>query len=325
MGLGRASPLALSSIAFQFPGQGSQFVGMGADLAAARAEAKQTFEQADDVLGVAVSSLCWNGPEEELRATENAQPALLTHSIAVARVLAAEGVEPESAAGHSLGEFSAHVVAGSLSFSDGLRLVRARGEAMAATGREQPGTMAALIGMDGADVQALCDAVREADEVLTPANFNAPGQIVVSGSVSAVRRAIEEAPGWGARKAVELNVSGAFHSALMAPATRELQAVLDAIDVRTAICPVVANVDAEPVTEPDAIRSRLLEQLTAPVRWVDCVKRLRDLGATAFLEVGPGTVLTGLLRRIDRSLAGRAVSTAEQIIEEASRSVSRPA
>lgn len=298
---------------------------MGADLAVARAEAKQTFEQADDVLGVALSGLCWSGPEEELRATENAQPALLTHSVAVARVLAAEGIEPESAAGHSLGEFSAHVVAGSLSFSDGLRLVRARGEAMAAAGHDQPGTMAALIGMDDADVQPLCDAVREADEVLTPANFNAPGQIVVSGSVSAVRRAIGEAPGWGARKAVELNVSGAFHSSLMAPAARELAAVLDAVDVRTAICPVVANVDAEPVTEPDAIRARLLEQLTAPVRWVDCVNRLHDLGATVFLEVGPGKVLTGLLKRIDRSLEGRPISTAEQVIEEASRSVSRPA
>ncbi len=325
MGLGRASPLALSSIAFQFPGQGSQFVGMGADLATARIEAKRTFEEADDVLGVVLSRVCWGGPEEELRATENAQPALLTHSVAVARVLAAEGIEPESAAGHSLGEFSAHVVAGSLSFSDGLRLVRARGEAMAATGREEPGTMAALIGMESADVLALCDAVRAPDEVLTPANFNAPGQIVVSGSVSAVRRAIEEAPNWGARKAVELNVSGAFHSALMAPAARELGAVLEAVDVRTATCPVVANVDAEPVTQPDAIRLRLLEQLTAPVRWVDCVNRLRDLGATVFLEVGAGKVLTGLLRRIDRSLTGRPVGTEEQVIEEASQSVSRPA
>jgi len=296
---------------------------MGADLAAARAEAKRTFEEADDVLGSALSRLCWDGPEEELRATENAQPALLTHSIAVARVLAVEGIEPQSAAGHSLGEFSAHVAAGSLSFSDGLRLVRTRGEAMAATGREKPGTMAALIGIDSADVFALCDTLRAPDEVLTPANFNAPGQIVVSGSVSAVRRAIEEAPNWGARKAVELNVSGAFHSSLMAPAARELAAVLEAIDVQTATCPVVANVNAEPVTQPDAIRSRLLEQLTAPVRWVDCVARLRDLGATVFLEVGPGKVLTGLLRRIDRSLAGRAVGTEEQVIEEVSQSVSR--
>ena len=296
---------------------------MGADLAAARAEAKRTFEEADDVLGSALSRLCWDGPEEELRATENAQPALLTHSIAVARVLAVEGIEPQSAAGHSLGEFSAHVVAGSLSFSDGLRLVRARGEAMAATGREKPGTMAALIGIDSADAFALCDTIRAPDEVLTPANFNAPGQIVVSGSVSAVRRAIEEAPNWGARKAVELNVSGAFHSSLMAPAARELSAVLEAIDVQTATHPVVANVDAEAVTQPDAIRSRLLEQLTAPVRWVDCVTRLRDLGATVFLEVGPGKVLTGLLRRIDRSLTGRTVGTEEQVIEEVSQSVSR--
>ncbi len=296
---------------------------MGAELAAARAEAKRTFEEADDVLGSALSRLCWDGPEEELRATENAQPALLTHSIAVTRVLAVEGIEPQSAAGHSLGEFSAHVAAGSLSFSDGLRLVRARGEAMAATGRERPGTMAALIGVDSADAYALCDTLRAPDEVLTPANFNAPGQIVVSGSVTAVRRAIEEAPNWGARKAVELNVSGAFHSSLMAPAARELAAVLEAIDVQTATCPVVANVDAEPVMQPDAIRSRLLEQLTAPVRWVDCVAKLRDLGSTVFLEVGPGKVLTGLLRRIDRSLTGRTVGTEEQVIEEVSQSVSR--
>lgn len=305
----------MSGIAFQMPGQGSQAVGMGRALADAFDEARETFEEADDVLGFALGDLCWEGPAEELTATHNAQPALLTHSIAAARVLRGRGVEPVVAAGHSLGEFSAHVVAGSLSFADALRLVRTRGEAMADAGSARPGTMAAVLGLEPAAVEELCAAVREGDEVLVPANFNAPGQVVVSGSVPAVRRVIEAARDHGARRAIELDVSGAFHSPLMAPAAERLAAALDEVEIEPAEIPVVANVDARPVTEPGEIADRLLRQLTSPVRWVECVMELRESDARVFYEPGPGGVLTGLLRRIDRDLEGRAVGEPEDFEE----------
>ena len=288
---------------------------MGSALADAYPEARAAFEEADEALGFALSSVCWEGPADRLTATEIAQPALLTHSIAAWRVLAARGVVPEFAAGHSLGEFSAHVAAGSLGFADGVRLVRARGEVMAAAGRERPGSMAAVIGLDYAAVEALCAAAREGEEVLVPANHNAPGQVVVSGSVEAVRRAVEIARAHGAKKAVELNVSGAFHSPLMEPAARSLAEALDAVEVAPARIPVVANFDAEAVSDPEGIRARLLAQLTAPVRWVACVETLRHLGARVFVEPGPGAVLTGLLRRIDRQLEGRAVGEPADVEE----------
>lgn len=294
-------------IAFQFPGQGSQSVGMGAALADAYPEARAVFDEADDALGFALTRLCWEGPADALTATENAQPALLAHAIAAARVLAARGLTPDAAAGHSLGEFSAHVAAGSLTLAEGLRLVRARGEAMAAAGRKRSGTMAAVLGLSASAVAALCDEVAREGEVLVPANMNAPGQVVISGSVAAVRRAVEEARSRGARRAVELAVSGAFHSPLMEPAGEALAAALAAVQVRPARVPVVANVDARPVTEPGAIRERLRAQLTAPVRWVECVEALRELGVRRFIEPGPGGVLTGLLKRIDVSLSGSAV------------------
>ncbi|MGH7586992.1 MAG: ACP S-malonyltransferase [Gemmatimonadota bacterium] len=302
-----------SGVAFQFPGQGSQAVGMGAALADAYPEARAAFQEADEILGFSLSTVCWEGPEERLRATENAQPALLAHSVAVVRVLSGRGVRPDWAAGHSLGEFSAHVAAGSVAFDDALRLVRARGEAMAEAGRSSPGSMAAVLGLDDTAVAALCRAIRRKGEVLEPANFNAPGQVVISGSREAIRRAVDEARDHGARKAVELPVSGAFHSPLMAPAAARLAEVLSGVELRAARIPVVANVDAAPVTEPAAIRSRLLEQLTAPVRWTACVERLRELGAVRFLEPGPGAVLTGLLKRIDRNLGGQAVGGPEEV------------
>ncbi len=309
----------MSGIAFQMPGQGSQTVGMGRALAGAFDEARATFEEADEILGFPLSELCWEGPEAELTATENAQPALLTHSVAAARVLRGLGVEPIVAAGHSLGEFSAHVVAGSLSFPDALRLVRVRGEAMADAGTARPGTMAAVLGLEPAAVEELCAETREGDEVLSPANFNAPGQIVISGSVAAVRRAIEAARDHGARRAIQLDVSGAFHSRLMAPAAERLAAALKEVEVKPASIPVVANVDARPVTEPDQIVDRLLRQLTSPVRWVKCVMELRDSGARVFYEPGPGGVLTGLLRRIDRDLEGFAIAEPGDLEEVAVR------
>lgn len=304
-------------IAFQFPGQGSQVVGMGASLADAYPEARALFEEADAALGVELSRLCWEGPEEDLRRTENAQPALLVHGVAAARVLVARGVDPIAVAGHSLGEFTAHVAAGSLAFDDAVRLVRVRGEAMGRVGRERAGTMAALIGIGEAEVERLCEDARGEGETLVPANYNSPGQIVVSGDVEAVRRAIELAKERGARMAVELQVSGAFHSPLMAPAVDALADALAGTEVRQARIPVLANVDATAVSEPDEIRERLLEQMTGAVRWTDCVLGLRDLGARRFIEPGPGNVLTGLLRRIDRSLEGQAVGAAEQVEEMA--------
>lgn len=305
------------SIAFQFPGQGSQAVGMGASLADAYPEARAVFEEADAVLGFELSRLCWEGPEEKLRQTENAQPALLVHGIAAARVLAGRGVEPIATAGHSLGEFTAHVAAGSLDFADATRLVRVRGEAMARAGRARPGAMAAVIGLDETDVERLCEEAGGGGDTLVPANYNSPGQIVISGTAAAVRRAVEMAKERGARMAVELQVSGAFHSPLMAPAVPALAEALEETEVRRARIPVVANVDANPVTEPEEIRRRLLDQVTGAVRWTRCVLGLRDLGARRFVEPGPGNVLTGLLRRIDRSLEGVAVGVAEQVEEVA--------
>ncbi len=290
---------------------------MGADLADAYPEARALFDEADEVLGFELSRLCWEGPEEKLRATENAQPALLTHGVAAARVLASLGLKPSAAAGHSLGEFTAHVIAGSLAFADALRLVRVRGEAMAMAGRQRPGTMAAIIGLDEARVERLCEEAREEGEVLVAANYNSPGQIVISGSTDAVRRVVSGARQHGARMAIELQVSGAFHSPLMAPAVDALREALDATLVRPATIPVVANVDARPVSDPVAIRERLVEQVSGAVHWTDCVLALRDMGVRKLVEPGPGHVLTGLVKRIDRSLEGHVAGTSHQIEEVA--------
>lgn len=305
------------SVAFQFPGQGSQVIGMGADLADAWPEARSVFDEADETLGFELSRLCWEGPEEELKATENAQPALLTHGVAAARVLVSRGVTPAAAAGHSLGEFTAHVAAGSLAFADALRLVRVRGEAMSRAGGERPGTMAAIIGLNEAEVERLCEEARGEGEVLVPANYNSPGQIVISGSIDAVRRVAAGAREHGARMAIELQVSGAFHSPLMAPAVEALQDALDEVEIRPAAIPVVANVNGRPTVEPGAIRERLIEQVSGAVRWTDCVLALRDMGVRKLVEPGPGHVLTGLVKRIDRSLEGHVAGNSHQIEEVA--------
>ena len=305
------------SVAFQFPGQGSQVIGMGADLADAYPEARSVFDQADETLGFELSRLCWEGPEAELKATENAQPALLTHGVAAAGVLVSRGLKPRAAAGHSLGEFTAHVIAGSLAFADALRLVRVRGEAMARAGRERPGTMAAIIGLNEAAVERLCEEARGEGEVLVPANYNSPGQIVISGSIDAVRRVAAGAREHGARMAIELQVSGAFHSPLMTPAVDALRDALDDVEIRPAAIPVVANVDGRPTVDPGAIRERLIEQVSGAVRWTDCVLALRDMGVRKLVEAGPGHVLTGLVKRIDRSLEGHVAGNSHQIEEVA--------
>ncbi|MEM7417351.1 MAG: ACP S-malonyltransferase [Gemmatimonadota bacterium] len=288
------------SLALIFPGQGSQAVGMCTELAEAYPVAAETLRAADEVLDFPLSTLMREGPEDELRATKNAQPALLTHSVAALRVLGSRADEASVAAGHSLGEFSAHVAAGTLSFEDALRAVRLRGELMYATGRERPGTMAALIGLSGQVAQELCAQVDSG--VCVPANFNSAAQVVVSGDTQAVGELLELARAAGAKKAIQLNVSGAFHSPLMEPAAQELATHLAAVDFHDPRIPVVANASVEPVTDGTQARALLVEQLTAPVRWLSSVERMVADGADRFYEVGPGKVLTGLNKRNARGV-----------------------
>lgn len=300
-------------VALLFPGQGSQAVGMGRDLADAYPDARRVFEEADDVLGTALSRLMWEGPEDELTATVNAQPALLTHSIAVWRVLESRVGDVALAAGHSLGEFSAYVAAGSMSFADGVRTVRRRGELMQESGNARPGTMAALLGVDDDTVERVCREASDGAGVVVPANYNSPGQLVISGDVPAVERAMELAKAAGAKRAVRLNVSGAFHSPLMAVAEQGLDAQLGGVDLAAPRFPVVSNVTAAPVSEAGEARRLLVAQLTSPVRWTASMRTMLDAGVTQFVELGAGNVLTGLLRRIEKGAAGRAVGTATDV------------
>jgi [acyl-carrier-protein] S-malonyltransferase len=290
-----------------FPGQGSQFVGMGRELAAAFAEARQTFEEADDILGFALSELAWDGPEDRLTATSNAQPAILVHSIAAFRVVHDRLGSVAMAAGHSLGEFSAYVAAGSLTFADGVRTVRRRGELMQRSGEERPGTMAALLGLDDDAVEDVCRQASAQGGDCVPANYNSPGQLVISGDVAAVERAMELAKAAGARRAVRLNVSGAFHSPLMRVAEQGLRVQLEAVDLAAPAFAVVSNVTARQVTDAAEARELLIRQLTAPVRWTASMRSMLDGGVTRFIEVGPGNVLSGLLRRVERTAAAAAV------------------
>lgn len=297
--------------ALLLPGQGSQEVGMGSDLVERWPEAREIFRRADEILGQDLSRLCREGPEEELTRTENAQPAILAHSYAAWRLLSDEVRESVAvAAGHSLGEFTAYLCADALSFEDALRLVRRRGELMA---RSDEGTMSAVLGLDDAEVEALCE---EAEGVVVAANFNAPGQVVISGAEDAVARAGALAGERGARRVVPLQVSGAFHSPLMQVARDGLEEALESVSFRDPAFPVVANVSAEPVTSGDEARRLLVRQLTSPVRWSASVRSMRDSAEPdRWLEVGPGKVLTGLLRRIDRTQDGRAVGDADAVAE----------
>jgi len=294
-------------IGLLFPGQGSQAVGMGKELAERYPEAREAFEEADDALGFSLSRLCWEGPEDELTRTRNAQPALLVHSAAAWRVLKKAGVEPVVAAGHSLGEFSAYMAAGSLGFADAVRTVRLRGELMYEFGQARPGTMAAVLGLDDDVVVGVCNEASAGDSVVVAANFNSPGQVVVSGDVDAVERASALLVSAGAKKVTGLNVSGAFHSPLMAPAEEGLRAHLDGVGFGAPAFPVISNVTASPVTDPAEAKLLLVQQLTSTVRWTDSVRTMLQLGVTRFLEVGPGKVLTGMLKRIDRAAEGRGV------------------
>ena len=284
----------MATIAFVFPGQGSQYVGMAKDFWDADPASRSLMEHADAVLGIPLSSICFAGPEEELRQTQNTQPAIFLHSIVVAQKV--RSVRPDMVAGHSLGEYSALVVAGAIGFDDALRLVRLRGELMQKSGIERRGTMAAVVGLDPETVEDLC---REAASVgvVQPANFNSPGQIVISGSVDGVRHAMVIARQRGAKLVKELVVSGAFHSPLMESARNGLKQGINSAGIRDARIPVYANVTAEPVTRAADIRDLLYRQLTSPVRWEQTVKNMVRDGATDFVEIGPGKVLQGLVKR----------------------------
>jgi [acyl-carrier-protein] S-malonyltransferase len=297
--------------AFLFPGQGSQYVGMARSLYEAFPEARARIEEADHILGFPLSEVLFSGPEERLRQTAYTQPAIFVHSMAVWACLAGE--RPDMVAGHSLGEYTALVAAEALDFVDGVRLVRLRGELMQQAGEREPGTMAAVIGLDEEAVEALCQEAEAEAGLVRPANFNAPGQVVISGSIEGVRRAMELARARGARLVRELAVSGAFHSPLMRHAREGLAEALGRVSLRRPICPVYLNVTARPTQDPEEIRALLLEQLTAPVRWAQSVRHMAADGAERFVEVGPGSVLQGLVRRTVPNAQVFGLDTAEQV------------
>jgi [acyl-carrier-protein] S-malonyltransferase len=314
-------------IAFLFPGQGSQAVGMGHELAERFPVAAKTFAEADEALGFPLSKLIFEGPEEDLRLTENTQPAILTVSVAAARVLAEHGVEPALAAGHSLGEWSAHVVAGTFTFADAVRAVKARGRAMQLAVPAGQGAMAAILSLDAAQVADACtEAAAETGLVVQAANLNSPGQSVISGALAAVEKASALAKAKGARRAVMLPVSAPFHCALMQPAQEEVASVLGVLPLASPHIPVAANVTGGLVTTIEAVRDALTRQVTGAVRWVDCMQSLKAVGADLFIEVGPGKVLCGLLKQIDPSLKSLnvedATSLEKTLVELAGGSVS---
>ena len=289
-----------NTIALLFPGQGSQAVGMGKELADKYPAARQTFEEADEALGYKLSSVCFDGPEDQLRLTEITQPAILTVSIAALRVLETRVPKPSYVAGHSLGEYSAHVASGTFSFADAVRTVRNRGKYMQEAVPVGVGAMAAILGMDLATVTAVCQDAAQG-EICEPANINSPEQIVISGNTAAVERAAKLADERGAKRAKLLPVSAPFHCSLMKPAQDHLRSDLDALKLQKPVYPVACNVDADLVTDDLRARDTLVRQVTGSVKWEQCMRLLMAQGVQTFVEVGPGKVLCGLLRQIDRS------------------------
>ncbi len=305
------------TIAYTFPGQGSQQVGMGAELAQSFESARHVFEEVDEALGQKLSQIAWEGPEDTLTLTENAQPALMAVSVAAARVLENEkGIPLKSTArfvaGHSLGEYSALAASGALSIADTARLLKIRGKSMQAAVPVGEGAMAALLGLDLPEAQNLAEAAAEGD-VCQAANDNAPGQVVVSGSKAAVERAVELAPEFGARRAVLLPVSAPFHCALMQPAADAMAEALAEVEIKSPAVPLIANVVAGEITDPEEIRKRLVEQVTGAVRWRESVLYMAGAGVTTLYEIGAGRVLTGLARRIERSLEANSVGTPDEV------------
>ena len=283
--------------AFVFPGQGAQFVGMGKDLYDNVPLAKELFDRANEILGFPITDIMFAGTDEQLKQTKVTQPAIFLHSVILARSLG-DAFKPDMAAGHSRGEFSALVAAGALGFEDGLKLVSKRAMAMQKACEQNPSTMAAIIALPDEKVEEICASV---DGVVVPANYNCPGQLVISGTNEAIDEACAKLTAAGAKRALKLNVGGAFHSPLMEPARVELEAAIAAAPFAKPVCPVYQNVDAKPHTDPAEIRANLIAQLTSPVRWTQIVQNMLADGATSFTELGPGSVLQGLIKKVDRS------------------------
>lgn len=284
--------------AYVFPGQGAQYSGMGKELYETNSTAKNLFEKANDILGFRITNIMFSGTEEELKQTNVTQPAVFLHSVILAKTMGTS-FTPQMVAGHSLGEFSALVANNTISFEDGLKLVSARAQAMQKACEAQPSTMAAILGIDDEIVEQVC---KEISDVVVPANYNSPGQIVISGSIAGIDKAIEELTKRGAKRAIKLMVGGAFHSPLMEPARKELAEAIANTQFNTPICPIYQNVNATPETNPDKIKENLIAQLTSPVRWTQIVKNMIADGATSFTEVGPGNVLQGLIKKVDRAI-----------------------
>ncbi len=283
--------------AYVFPGQGAQFSGMGKDLYENNESAKALFEKADEILGFRITDIMFGGTADELKQTKVTQPAVFLHSVILAKVL---GVKPDAVAGHSLGEFSALVVSGAVSFEDGLRLVSKRAMAMQKCCENRPGSMAAILGLDDAVVEQACADI---DGVVVAANYNCPGQLVISGADEAVDAACARLKEAGARRALRLPVGGAFHSPLMEDARAELEQAIAEVEFHTPVCPIYQNVDAQPQTDPEKIKANLIAQLTAPVRWTQIVRNMLADGVTEFTELGPGNVLQGLIKKVDAEAA----------------------
>lgn len=303
----------MTKIAFLFPGQGSQKIGMGKDLFDQEAVSKAVFEEADNTLGFDLSSMIFEGDAEELTLTFNAQPALLTTSIAILKKFEESGIKADYAAGHSLGEYTALVAAGALSFKDAVYAVRKRGELMNEAVPAGEGAMAAILGLDKAALEEVTKEVTESGHLVELANLNCPGQIVISGTAKGVEFASEKAKEKGAKRAIALEVSGPFHSALMKPAAEKFTDVLSKLDIADAKTPVISNVTADIVTSRDEIETKLIEQLYSPVRFEESVERLIDFGVTTFIEIGPGKVLSGLVKKVNRRLTTISVSDQETI------------
>lgn len=291
--------------AYVFPGQGAQFSGMGKELCDGNAEARKMFEKANEILGFRITDIMFSGTDEQLKQTKVTQPAVFLHSVIMAKALG-DDFKPEMVAGHSLGEFSALVSAGALSFEEGLTLVSKRALAMQKACEMQPSTMAAILGLPDDVIEKVCASI---DDVVVAANYNCPGQLVISGSIEGVDRACELLKEAGAKRAMRLPVGGAFHSPLMEPARAELQQAIDKAVVTTPICPVYQNVDAKPYTDPAQIKRNMIAQLTAPVRWTQTAENMIADGATSFTELGPGAVLCGLVKKVSKDMETVAIST----------------